>query len=160
MQESAATPTSKAAANASPDAATVQIKTTSPKAVKPASTSPQTGARVPAPKRTAPPLKKAAATPVSTKASVPTKNATKPKVVKASSQRPQKIKLVRDSFTFPESDHRSLVDLKKRVIALGIEVKKGELVRAALDLLASLDNQRLLKAIASVEKLKTGRPKK
>ena len=67
---------------------------------------------------------------------------------------------MRDSFTFPESEHKRLVELKKRVIALGVEVKKGELVRAALEMLASLDSQKLLRAIATVEKLKTGRPKK
>lgn len=82
------------------------------------------------------------------------------KSAKLTPQRQLKEKMVRDSFTFPEVEHKRLVELKKRVIALGIEVKKGELIRAGLDLLAALDNQKLLKAVAGVEKLKTGRPKK
>lgn len=70
------------------------------------------------------------------------------------------IKMVRDSFTFPESEHKRLVELKKRLIALGTEVKKGELVRAAIGMLFALDNEKLIAAVADVEKLKTGRPKK
>jgi hypothetical protein len=86
--------------------------------------------------------------------------APKPKAAKTTPQRPQKDKMVRDSFTFPGAEHKRLVEMKKRLIALGTEVKKGELVRAGLELLAALDNQKLLKAVAAVEKLKTGRPKK
>lgn len=86
--------------------------------------------------------------------------APKPKAAKTTPQRPQKDKMVRDSFTFPEAEHKRLVEMKKRLIALGTEVKKGELVRAGLELLTALDNQKLLKAVATVEKLKTGRPKK
>lgn len=86
--------------------------------------------------------------------------APKPKAAKTTPQRPHKDKMVRDSFTFPEAEHKRLVEMKKRLIALGTEVKKGELVRAGLELLAALDNQKLLKAVATVEKLKTGRPKK
>lgn len=82
------------------------------------------------------------------------------KAVKTEAPRPQKIRMVRDSFTFPETEHKRLVELKKRVIGLGAEVKKGELVRAGLALLAALDNPKLLKAVAGVEKLKTGRPTK
>jgi hypothetical protein len=79
---------------------------------------------------------------------------------KAAHHRAPKIKMVRDSFTFPETEHKRMVQMKKRLIALGTEVKKGELVRAGLELLASLDNQKLLKAVAAVDRLKTGRPKK
>jgi hypothetical protein len=86
--------------------------------------------------------------------------APKPKAGKTTTQRPQKVKMVRDSFTFPEAEHKRMVEMKKRLIVLGTEVKKGELVRAGLELLAALDNQKLLKAVATVEKLKTGRPKK
>lgn len=102
--------------------------------------------------------KKAVATPV--KRASAKAIASKPKAAKAAPHRPQKEKMVRDSFTFPESEHKRLVEMKKRLIALGTEVKKGELVRAGLELLAALDNQKLLKAVADVEKLKTGRPKK
>lgn len=111
--------------------------------------------------------KKAVATPAkpkAVKAMAPNKATPKPKpkakATKVALARPQKIKMVRDSFTFPETEHKRLVEMKKRLIALGTEVKKGELVRAGLEMLASLDNLRLAKAVADVEKLKTGRPKK
>lgn len=94
------------------------------------------------------------------KVAAPKPEVLKPKAGKTSAPRPQKVKMVRDSFTFPESEHKRLVEMKKRLIVLGTEVKKGELVRAGLELLAALDNQKLLKAVAGVEKLKTGRPKK
>src|SRR3990167_3376992 len=109
--------------------------------------------------------KKAVATPAKPKAvkAVAPNTATlkpKAKTSKAAPARPQKIKMVRDSFAFPETEHKRLVEMKKRLIALGTEVKKGELVRAGLEMLASLDNLQLAKAVADVEKLKTGRPKK
>ena len=109
--------------------------------------------------------KKAVATPAkpkAVKAVAPNKATLKPKAktTKVAPARPQKIKMVRDSFTFPETEHKRLLEMKKRLIALGTEVKKGELVRAGLEMLASLDNLQLAKAVADVEKLKTGRPKK
>lgn len=111
--------------------------------------------------------KKAVATPAkpkAVKAVAPNKATLKPKAkakaTKVAPARPQKIKMVRDSFIFPETEHKRLVEMKKRLIALGMEVKKGELVRAGLEMLASLDNLQLAKAVADVEKLKTGRPKK
>ena len=79
---------------------------------------------------------------------------------KKSEAKPVKVKMVRDSFTFPETDHSQLAALKKRVVALGQDVKKGELVRAGIALLAALDNKALLAAVANVDRLKTGRPKK
>lgn len=107
--------------------------------------------------------KKTVATPAkpkAVKAVAPNKATLKAKATKVAPARPQKIKMVRDSFTFPETEHKRLVEMKKRLIALGMEVKKGELVRAGLEMLASLDNLQLAKAVADVEKLKTGRPKK
>jgi len=83
-----------------------------------------------------------------------------PKAPKAAPQRLPKIKMVRDSFTFPEPEHKRLVDMKKRLIALGTEVKKGDLVRAGLELLAAMDNQKLVSAVSRVDKLKTGYAKK
>ena len=45
-------------------------------------------------------------------------------------------------------------------MALGLEVKKGELVRAGLALLSALGDAALKASIGKVERLKTGRPKK
>jgi hypothetical protein len=93
--------------------------------------------------------------PVTTKSPAPKSGKSK-----AAPRRAHKVKMVRDSFTFPENEHKQLIQLKKRLIALGTEVKKGELVRAGLDMLFSMEDAKLIIAVNSVERLKTGRPKK
>ena len=142
--EAPAKPTAPVAAP-KPAAKAKVAPTTAPKA-KPAAAAPA------APK--APAIKKPVA-PKSVKAAPPKK--AEPKKSEA---KPVKVKMVRDSFTFPEADHSHLAALKKRVVALGQDVKKGELVRAGIALLAVLDNKALLAAVANVDRLKTGRPKK
>ena len=82
------------------------------------------------------------------------------KLVKVKKQVPKKPKLVRDSFTIPESDYTLFATLKQRALAVGIEVKKSELLRASLAMLAGLDDGALAKAIGLVNRIKTGRPKK
>ena len=81
------------------------------------------------------------------------------KAVPASPLNPAKVKLVRDTFTFPQTDYEQLGLLKKRTIKLGQDTKKSELVRAGLALLSQLDDAALLAALSGVERLKTGRPK-
>lgn len=82
------------------------------------------------------------------------------KTAKAKKQAPKKPKLVRDSFTIPETDYALFAALKQRALSAGVETKKGEILRAALVTLAKLDNAELVKAIGLVERIKTGRPKK
>lgn len=72
----------------------------------------------------------------------------------------KKAKLVRDSFTIPESDYALFATIKERVLSAGIEAKKSEILRAAVAVLAKLDDAELIKAIGMVERIKTGRPKK
>lgn len=74
--------------------------------------------------------------------------------------KPPKQKLVRDSFTFPQAEYLLLVGMKKRLLAVGNDAKKGELVRAGITLLSRLDDAALAKALANIEKLKAGRPAK
>jgi hypothetical protein len=133
--KTASKPTPKAAA---PKAATKTVAPAKPKAV---------AAQKPA--------KPAKAVKASAAAPAKAKPAAAPKPAKAPKQ-----KLVRDSFTFPETEYLTLVALKKRLLAAGTEVKKGELVRAGLALLNTLDDAALATAVARVEKLKTGRPAK
>lgn len=86
-----------------------------------------------------------------------------PKVEKApkvKKQAPKKPKLVRDSFTIPETDYALFATLKQRALKAGVEVKKSEILRAALAVLAKLDDAEFVKAIGLVERIKTGRPKK
>ena len=70
----------------------------------------------------------------------------------------KKPKLVRDSFTLPESDYALFASMKARCLAKGVEVKKSELLRAALRQLSGLDDPMLIAVMAQVERIKTGRP--
>lgn len=105
----------------------------------------------PAPKTQAKPAKKA---PAAAKEKV----AETPKAEKA--PKVKKPKLVRDSFTIPETDYALFASIKQRALIAGVEVKKGEILRAAVVALAKLDDAELIKAIGLVERIKTGRPKK
>lgn len=72
----------------------------------------------------------------------------------------KKSRPVRDSFTFPESDYALIEVLKARALAAGREVKKSEILRAALAALSALPLADLLKTLDGVERIKTGRPAK
>lgn len=74
--------------------------------------------------------------------------------------KPEKVKVVRDSFTIPKAEYAQIGELKKRALALGQEVKKSELIRAGLLLLSQHNDAGLSKALAAVPTLKTGRPGK
>jgi hypothetical protein len=113
-------------------------------------------APAPAPKTPAKPVKKAPAAAKEKVAAAP-KGEKAPKVKK---QAPKKPKLVRDSFTIPEADYALFATLKQRALTAGVEVKKSEILRAAVVVLAKLDDAELVKAIGLVERIKTGRPKK
>ncbi|MFC4705107.1 hypothetical protein [Paraburkholderia caffeinitolerans] len=67
---------------------------------------------------------------------------------------------MRDIFTMPRADYEQLAVLKQRCLDAGVAVKKSELVRAGLLLLASGPTKRLLAAVKAVEPVKTGRPPK
>ena len=71
-----------------------------------------------------------------------------------------KLKLVRDSFTMPQSDFELIDVLKHRAMNFRHAVKKSELLRAGLQVLAALPDVQLEKALARITPLKTGRPKK
>jgi len=73
--------------------------------------------------------------------------------------KPVKEKLVRDSFTMPVADYALIDALKQRALKAAHPAKKSELLRAGLQLLASLGDTAMLKALKNVPPLKTGRPK-
>lgn len=115
----------------------------------PAKTAPATKAptrKVPAPKQAAP-------------KTTPTVEANEksPKKVKKNSK---KVKVIRDSFTMPESDYSKIADLKQLCLKGGIQVKKSELLRAGLHALGKLTAAQLKTTMNSLEKIKTGRPEK
>lgn len=72
----------------------------------------------------------------------------------------KKPKLVRDSFTMPESEYAALGAVKKACLKAGVEVKKSQLLRIGVALLGKTDVPTLKKLIAGLAPLKAGRPKK
>lgn len=72
----------------------------------------------------------------------------------------KKAKLVRDSFTMPESEYAAIAALKKRCLDLGVAAKKSEILRAAVASLAQLNDADAVAAIQSLAAIKTGRPAK
>jgi hypothetical protein len=71
-----------------------------------------------------------------------------------------KLRLVRDSFTMPESDFALVSVLKARALGLGRAAKKSELLRAGLQLLSQQDAPGLVAALERLQPIKTGRPKR
>ena len=81
---------------------------------------------------------------------------------KAKPTKPPKLKakLVRDSFTMPQSDFDLIAALKARAINFKRPTKKSELLRAGLHALASLNSAALQAALNALTPLKPGRPRK
>lgn len=71
-----------------------------------------------------------------------------------------KVKVVRDSFTMPQADYDIIAEMKEKVLKAGLHVKKSELLRAGLQVLSALSVPQLKQTLSSLEKIKTGRPKK
>lgn len=138
-------------------------KTTSAKAQqKPASTrglnSAQTPKRKPA--QAATPPAKQPAEPSKAKAAQSQaldKNISSPP---SKANKEKKVKVVRDSFTLPKTELLQISEMKKRAMALGVDVKKSELIRAGLRALAGMADTAFKKAMANVPTIKTGRPVK
>lgn len=153
--QAAASPATEAAVQAAPKGPKKPAAKAKPQNAPAATAGAEVAAEKPASARkaTAKPVKKVATVEASAPAE-PTKPA------KAKKHAPAKPKLVRDSFTLPEDDYVLFATLKKRALAGGAEVKKSELLRAGLAMLARADDAEFLKAIGLVERIKTGRPKK
>jgi hypothetical protein len=75
-------------------------------------------------------------------------------------EKAKKDKLVRDSFTMPESEYALISQLKKRCLAKGVAAKKSEILRAAIASLADASDASVLKAVKRLNVIKTGRPAK
>lgn len=79
---------------------------------------------------------------------------------KATASKERKVKVVRDSYTIPKLEYAQLGELKKRALAMGIAVKKSELLRAGLLQLSKQTDAQLKSSLAQVPAIKTGRPAK
>ena len=69
-------------------------------------------------------------------------------------------KVIRDAFTMPAHDHEKFSLIQKRCLEMGIVVTKSEIVRAGLNHLTEIGEDKLKKIMQAVPKLKTGRPSK
>jgi hypothetical protein len=161
-----------------------QAKSIAPSSAGTTAKASQPVAKAPAKKRTATvkkdplkaktvvkPVRKAApekAAPAKTQAPVSAKPVTKPvkpvvnapATPKAKAVKEKKVKVVRDSFTIPKAEFAQIADMKKRAMALGVDIKKSELIRAGLQAIFALPDAGFKKALAAVPTLKTGRPSK
>lgn len=78
----------------------------------------------------------------------------------AKAAKPRKARLVRDSFTMPEREYELLAQMKKRCLARGQAVKKSEVLRAAIVRLSALGDRAIGEAIAGLDPIRVGRPRK
>lgn len=69
------------------------------------------------------------------------------------------VRLVRDSFTMPDTEYAVLAQAKQACLKAGIDVKKSELLRLGVALLGRMDAAALKKALAGLPVIKTGRPR-
>lgn len=102
-----------------------------------------------------------AAAPVARKApKAVAKRQAKPKALADEKVTKVKAKLIRDSFTMPQADFELIDMLKQRALDFRHSVKKSELLRAGLQVLAALPHAQLQAALERITPLKPGRPKK
>lgn len=118
-------------------------------------------------KTTVKPVAKTAAKPVAKTVAKPKVAVkAKPAVAKKESKKedkkskPEKVKMERDSFTMPKDEYAAIGLLKSRMNALGHPVKKSELLRAGIKLLAAMSDNTLKLTMEKIPVIKTGRPKK
>ncbi|MES1998971.1 MAG: hypothetical protein V4446_06635 [Pseudomonadota bacterium] len=152
-QSDSATSASSAAAPKSPSPA---AKTTAKPTARPAAK--------PAVKPAAKPITKApikAAEKPTNKPAADLEAAKKDESTKADKiAKPKKAKLVRDSFTMPESEHDLIAAVKMRCVAKGLAVKKSEVLRAAIIGFAAKSDAAVMVALQALKVIKTGRPPK
>jgi len=88
------------------------------------------------------------------------KSEVKMKPAVESKEKVKRTKLVRDSFTMPESEYAVLGEVKKSCLKAGVEVKKSELLRVGVALIQKMSVEQLKSALDGLPSLKAGRPKK
>lgn len=67
-------------------------------------------------------------------------------------------KLVRDSFTMPESDYATLAALKQRARLAGVHAKKSQLLLAGLKALAAFPDNQFLDVVGEMGAQKAAHP--
>lgn len=66
-------------------------------------------------------------------------------------------RVIRDSFTMPETDYGLIGPLKKRCMKAGIGVNKSELLRAGLQALTEMSDRELAQHVDRLIRVKPGR---
>lgn len=129
----------------------VAVKRPAPQAVKPVAAAPAKAEQAAKPVK-APKVAKPAAAPKPAKAPKAPKAVKPAKVAKAP-------KVVRDSFTMPQSDFDIIDRIKLRAIEWKQPVKKSEVLRAALHALEALSDAKVRALLTGLAPIKKGRPK-
>ena len=81
-------------------------------------------------------------------------------VTKTKADKSANPQLVRDSFTIPESEYVVLAKVKKACIKEGFDIKKSEMIRIGIALIAGLSVSKVKSAKKKLQTVKTGRPRK
>lgn len=69
-------------------------------------------------------------------------------------------KLIRDTFSMPDSDYQLIAEILERSPAMTARSTKSEIIRAGLKVLHTMDDEHLSEVLNQVQRLKTGRPAK
>lgn len=86
---------------------------------------------------------------------------TQPKLAKEpKAAKKPKLKVVRDSFTMPQSEYQKIAEIKEICLKAGLQVKKSEVLRAGVIALGAMDEAALKRTLSGLDKIKTGRPNK
>ena len=83
-----------------------------------------------------------------------------PKPPPKKSKKDRKDKIVRDSFTMPQSEYRKIAEIKEACLKAGLRVKKSEVLRAGLKVLGAQSAAEWKQSLSGLAKIRTGRPKK
>lgn len=68
--------------------------------------------------------------------------------------------MMRDSFTMPTDEYEQLATVRQACLQAGTEVKKSQLLRAGVALLARMSAAEVTGLVGELPVIKTGRPKK
>ncbi len=166
-QTTSAVPTANAgtAAASKPQAAKPAVKQRTTRTAKPAASKPASKRTPAAAKPATTAAKKIAKRPAEAPKPAPAKKparAAKPAPAEKTGKpaKAKKVKLVRDSFTMPETEYALIASLKKRCLNAGVSAKKSEILRTAVAGLAKMSDASVVAAIRRLEVIKTGRPAK
>ncbi len=72
---------------------------------------------------------------------------------------PKTGKVIKDTFTFPETDYQLIAKIRNLLLLNAVAVSKSEVIRAGLNALDKLSAEELKELFGNLVKVKTGRPK-